>query len=107
MKGTVVTPDKENGRTVGVRLFGIRPESVLGVLGLAAIVATGAWLRGGAGFPGWVALAPAGGTLAVLHAGARAPLGGVGRVLGAAPLKFLGVRSYSWYLWHWPFVVFA
>jgi len=34
MKGTIVTPDKENGRTVGVRLFGIRPDSVLGVLGL-------------------------------------------------------------------------
>lgn len=34
MKGTMVTPDKENGRVVGVRLFGIRPESVLGVLGL-------------------------------------------------------------------------
>ncbi len=34
MKGTMVTPDKENGRVVGVRLFGIRPESVLGVLGV-------------------------------------------------------------------------
>lgn len=34
MKGTTVAPDKENGRPVGVRLFGIRPESVLGVLGL-------------------------------------------------------------------------
>ena len=81
--------------------------TVTGIAGLAAILATGGWLRGGAGFPGWIALAPVGGTLAALHAGALHPSGPVARFLGAAPLKFIGVRSYSWYLWHWPFVVFA
>lgn len=34
MKGTVVAPDKENGRSVGVRLAGIRPGTVLSVLGI-------------------------------------------------------------------------
>jgi hypothetical protein len=28
-------------------------------------------------------------------------------MLGAAPLRFLGLRSYSWYLWHWPFGVYT
>ena len=35
MKGTIVAPDKENGRTVGVRIFGIRAGTVLEALGIA------------------------------------------------------------------------
>ncbi len=27
-------------------------------------------------------------------------------LLGRAPLVWVGVRSYSWYLWHWPAMVF-
>jgi hypothetical protein len=64
-------------------------------------------VKGGAAFPGWIAPLPVAGTLAILFAGARAPQRGVSAVLGAAPLQFVGARSYSWYLWHWPFVVFA
>ena len=75
--------------------------------GLLAIVGAGVLLRGGAGFPGWRALIPVSGTLALLHAGSVAPRRGIASLLSVAPLQFLGARSYSWYLWHWPFVVFA
>jgi len=34
MKGTVVAPDRENGKVVGIRVFGIRPDSVLALLGI-------------------------------------------------------------------------
>ncbi len=30
-----------------------------------------------------------------------------GRVLGLLPLRYVGDRSYTFYLWHWPFLVIA
>jgi peptidoglycan/LPS O-acetylase OafA/YrhL len=58
-------------------------------------------------FPGWRALIPAIGTVLALVAGAEQPLVGVGAVFNTAPLQTLGGLSYSWYLWHWPFLVFT
>ncbi len=42
-----------------------------------------------------------------LIAGAEQPHRGVGLLLDTPPLQNLGTLSYSWYLWHWPFLVFA
>lgn len=78
-----------------------------GATGAAMILGTALWVKGGNAFPGWIAMAPVAGTLLTLFAGAVAPQRGVSAVLATAPLQFLGARSYSWYLWHWPFVVFA
>ena len=58
-------------------------------------------------FPGWRALIPVIGTVLTLIAGAEQPLIGVGAVFNTAPLQTLGGLSYSWYLWHWPFLVFT
>ena len=81
--------------------------SLLGWLGLASILVAAYLLRDGAGFPGWLATIPALGTVAVLSAGpARSPCG-VGFLLDSRPMQYLGARSYSWYLWHWPFIVLA
>lgn len=79
----------------------------VGIVGLVVILGTTLLLHGGAGFPGSVALLPVTGTLAMLFAGTKAPSRGVSALLSSVPLQFLGARSYSWYLWHWPFVVFA
>jgi len=78
-----------------------------GIAGMVMILGTAVLLDGGAQFPGWIALLPVVGTLATLLAGAGAPQRGISAALGIAPLQFLGARSYSWYLWHWPFVVFS
>jgi len=86
---------------------GTRWGACSGVLGVVMILGTAVWVKGGAGFPGWIALFPVGGTLAILFAGAMAPRVGVSAALGVGPLQFIGARSYSWYLWHWPFLVFA
>jgi hypothetical protein len=49
---------------------------------------------------------PVAGTCLLLVAGSgRASL--VARALGARPAVWIGDLSYSWYLWHWPLIVFA
>ena len=56
-------------------------------------------------FPGLLALLPCGGTaLVILGGGVSNP---VSRMLGAPPLRFIGLISYSLYLWHWPLIVFT
>jgi len=51
-------------------------------------------------------LIPVVGTVCALAAGAIGPTW-LGRTLAWRPLVWVGDRSYSIYLWHWPFVVFA
>jgi peptidoglycan/LPS O-acetylase OafA/YrhL len=55
-------------------------------------------------FPGANALFPVLGAAALIHS---APDTLVGKVLGLRPIVFIGLISYSLYLWHWPVVVFA
>lgn len=57
-------------------------------------------------FPGTAALLPVLGTMAVIHAGTSGPTLAA-RLLGARPLVYVGLISYSLYLWHWPVVVLA
>ncbi len=80
---------------------------VLGWLGLAAVVAAGALYTSQTPFPGWAALAPVVGTVLALRAGVGQQATALSRVLGWRPLQEAGRLSYSWYLWHWPVLVFA
>ena len=57
-------------------------------------------------FPGVAALLPTLGTAMVIHAGAGGDAW-VNRALGLKALVFVGLISYSLYLWHWPVVVYA
>jgi hypothetical protein len=57
-------------------------------------------------FPGAAALVPVLGTALALVAGAVTGGRGIGRLLNGAPLQYLGARSYGWYLWHWPVLVY-
>ena len=56
-------------------------------------------------FPGAAALLPCGGTALLLLAGMERT-SSVGRMLSLAPIRFVGLISYSFYLWHWPIIVF-
>lgn len=55
-------------------------------------------------FPGLAALAPVLGTAAIIHAGTSGP-SAVGRLLQWRPMVYIGLISYSLYLWHWPLIV--
>lgn len=55
-------------------------------------------------FPGYAALVPVVGTAAVIYGGSGTR---VGRVLSLRPFIWVGMISYSLYLWHWPILVFA
>lgn len=56
-------------------------------------------------FPGAAALAPTIGACLLINAGSNGAL--VSRLLQARPLVFVGLISYSVYLWHWPLIVFT
>lgn len=56
-------------------------------------------------FPGVAALAPCLGAAMIIAAGLSGP-SLVGRILSLKPVVFVGLISYSLYLWHWPIIVF-
>lgn len=80
-------------------------RSVVSWLGLAAIVASAVLYSGHTPFPGYTAMLPVAGTLAVIWAGApRHPLAPTA-IAKLGPVQWLGDQSYSLYLWHWPLIV--
>jgi peptidoglycan/LPS O-acetylase OafA/YrhL len=52
-------------------------------------------------YPGWYALAPTAGAALAVIAG-RGPQSSLVQLLGAAPIRSVGLMSYSLYLVHWP-----
>ena len=79
----------------------------LGWLGLAVMLATGFMYTAATPFPGWAAVLPVLGTVFILRAGVANSESWLTKVLSVRPLRELGRLSYSWYLWHWPPLVFA
>jgi peptidoglycan/LPS O-acetylase OafA/YrhL len=80
---------------------------VIGWLGVTVILGSCVFVTSRMPFPGWAATIPVIGTAITLISGAAQPHRGVGALFDASPLQKLGGLSYSWYLWHWPFLVFT
>jgi len=72
----------------------------LPTFGISLIVFSMFYIRSDMLFPGWVALMPCLGTAMVIHAGGRSWV--AQKILAARPVVFIGLLSYSLYLWHWP-----
>ena len=76
----------------------------LSLLGAAMIGLAVVTFRSSMPFPGTAALLPVTGALLLIVT----PAGIVNRrLLSLRPLVFVGLLSYSWYLWHWPVMSFA
>jgi peptidoglycan/LPS O-acetylase OafA/YrhL len=84
-------------------------RAVLGWLGLAAIAIAAVTFSATTPFPGYAALLPTVGTALVIAAGMGGlqPRMGVGQLLAVAPMRYIGDRSYTYYLWHWPVLIIA
>ncbi|MBP0484317.1 acyltransferase family protein [Sagittula salina] len=68
--------------------------------GLALVLISVATIPAGPNFPGLLAVVPVLGTALILSSGTND--GTVNRLLRKPALRFVGLMSYSLYLWHWP-----
>jgi SGNH domain (fused to AT3 domains) len=93
--------------------LGMAPElrarwlrEALAVLGAALLAFGITQLSAHTPFPGLWATIPALGAALVLHTGRQADTA-ISKLLGLWPCVFIGLISYSVYLWHWPLFAFA
>jgi peptidoglycan/LPS O-acetylase OafA/YrhL len=84
-----------------------RTAAATGWVGLVAVLGSAFWLPAHAVTPGPWTLVPTLGAAAVLLSGCAGASAGPVRLLGLAPMVWVGGLSYSIYLWHWPAVVLA
>jgi peptidoglycan/LPS O-acetylase OafA/YrhL len=84
-----------------------RVATILGLAGLGLLLYATIIFTPGIPYPGTAALVPMIATVLLIGAGCAVPTEGGGRFLSWAPMRAMGRLSYSWYLWHWPVLVFA
>ena len=97
-------------------LLRFQVRALLGWLGLSLILVACMRFNFDTQYPGLAALFPVLGTCALLIGGAPSwrrteavdssqILPGPAPLLSRKPMRFIGMVSYSWYLWHWPLLV--
>jgi peptidoglycan/LPS O-acetylase OafA/YrhL len=79
-------------------------RNLLSAFGMLAILIPG-FTYAGVPFPGAAALVPCAGAALIIAAGETGS-SLVGRLLSLKPVVFIGIISYSLYLWHWPIIIF-
>jgi peptidoglycan/LPS O-acetylase OafA/YrhL len=101
------------GSIIALGIFPVKPAAIarnlVSLIGLLLIGVPIFYYTNETLFPGLSAIPPVLGTGLIIWAGenhADSPTF-ISRLLGIRPLVFIGLISYSLYLWHWPILVFA
>jgi peptidoglycan/LPS O-acetylase OafA/YrhL len=79
---------------------------LLSVAGFALILYSIIFYDESTSFPGAHAIVPVLGAAIIIYSGMGEDLHAANRLLTFRPLVFVGLISYSLYLWHWPLVAF-
>lgn len=79
-------------------------RTTLSLAGAAAILFAFVYYDNDTPFPGMAALAPCLGSALIIATGGGGPTP-VSRLLAMKPFVWVGLISYSLYLWHWPLIV--
>jgi peptidoglycan/LPS O-acetylase OafA/YrhL len=79
--------------------------SALGAIGITLVIGSALMFDESTPFPGVAAVIPVAGTMLLIIGGEAAT--STRSALAWRPLTWVGDLSYSWYLWHWPAIVFA
>jgi len=82
-----------------------RTSRALMAVGLIGTLISALLITQSTPFPGVAALGPTIATGLVLVSGVAVTGGWANALLASAPMRWIGQRSYSWYLWHWPVLV--
>jgi peptidoglycan/LPS O-acetylase OafA/YrhL len=80
-------------------------RSWISFAGLGALLTSVALFTPQMRFPGWLALLPVAGAVAVMLAGPEATVNRV--VFSNRAVVFVGLISYPLYIWHWPLISYA
>ena len=75
---------------------------VAGSLGAVLVIVSGVVLSDDIAYPGWYALAPSLGAALIIAAGRLSDRAALAPLLNSRIFVWIGDRSYSLYLWHWP-----
>ncbi len=92
--------------TPGRKSSNPRLNESLGLSGLGLILYSAFFYTRETRFPGLAAIPPCLGAALIIFAGRAKPTL-TGRLLSLRPVVFIGLISYSLYLWHWPLLVFS
>ncbi|MBW6432477.1 acyltransferase [Actinoplanes hulinensis] len=76
-------------------------------IGLVAVVGSALLYDEATPFPGYAAVLPVLGAVALIAGGCASPRAGAVLLIGTWPFRQIGKYSYSWYLWHWPVLMIA
>lgn len=92
---------------VAARLRPAWLTELISLCGITGIVISALVLDSSTAYPGSAVALPVISTALLIAAGCANQKTLVGRALALRPMQWIGARSYSLYLWHWPFLTIA